>query len=38
MCDPKWIGKLYEYYSCPAYWKDAEGYLGDLDTRKGGSN
>jgi len=20
MCDPKWIGKLYEYYSCPVYW------------------
>jgi len=20
MCDPKWIGHLYEYYSCPTYW------------------
>lgn len=20
MCDPKWIGRVYEYHSCPVYW------------------
>jgi len=20
MCDPKWIGRLYDHYSCPQYW------------------
>lgn len=20
MCDPKWIGRVYEYFSCPTYW------------------
>jgi sporulation protein YlmC with PRC-barrel domain len=25
MCDPKWIGRVYEYFTCPVYWdKDAE--------------
>jgi len=23
MTDPKWIGRLYEYYSCPVYWNSA---------------
>ena len=30
MCEPKWIGKLYEYYSSPPYWKNADGYLGAI--------
>jgi len=21
MCNPKWIGGVYDYYSCPMYWK-----------------
>jgi sporulation protein YlmC with PRC-barrel domain len=20
MCDPKWVGSVYEHFSCPAYW------------------
>ena len=20
MCDPKWIGRVYDYYTCPVYW------------------
>lgn len=24
MCDPKWIGRVYDYYSCPIYWKTTE--------------
>jgi hypothetical protein len=20
MCDPKWIGRVYDHYSCPQYW------------------
>ncbi len=20
MCDPKWIGRVYDYFSCPPYW------------------
>jgi sporulation protein YlmC with PRC-barrel domain len=23
MCDPKWIGRVYEYFSCPPYWNSA---------------
>jgi sporulation protein YlmC with PRC-barrel domain len=23
MTDPKWIGRVYEYYSCPVYWNSA---------------
>jgi sporulation protein YlmC with PRC-barrel domain len=23
MTDPKWIGRLYEYYACPVYWNSA---------------
>lgn len=24
MCNPKWIGRVYDYYSCPVYWKTTE--------------
>jgi sporulation protein YlmC with PRC-barrel domain len=24
MCDPKWVQRVYEHYSCPVYWNRAE--------------
>ncbi|HND54274.1 MAG TPA: PRC-barrel domain-containing protein [Pirellulaceae bacterium] len=24
MCDPNWIGRVYDYYTCPAYWVTAQ--------------
>ncbi len=24
MCDPKWIHRVYDYYSCPVYWSSAK--------------
>lgn len=24
MCNPKWVGRVYEYFSCPTYWSSSD--------------
>ena len=34
MCDPKWIGRVYDYYACPAYWDRK----GDAEVKQSSKN
>ncbi len=34
MCDPKWIGRVYSYYSVPVYWVSSD----DADAKRGSKN
>lgn len=31
MCDPKWIGGVYEHFSCHPYWSDSKDMKGETD-------
>lgn len=30
MCDPKWIGRVYDYYGCPTYWTSSPSPAGAI--------